>query len=297
MSVVDYYPFSGSRGRLRLGLSSIGLSDWIRYEDDFPDRIREKKKLISRYGKRVLDVRDDSIPSQNELLDSVLEFLQQHRTGWFEFSHNEVFSIRENTAYKISDYTSCPLELISYLVADDYCLLGEYGNGFRLVAACVCSPTWWELSQKMGKPLTAIHAPIANLEEKVGRMIRHFLKNLSAGECYLRSNWFLASVPDYCVFPDRSRMCEALAAVTQENIEHQLYLRCERQTFRKLEKTGHIAFGIKVYTDPVGIVRRCPAIAEDLVLALDTMKTAQKQALAIDIVEKPLRKYLDTVLM
>lgn len=297
MSVENYYPFNGRRGRLRLGLSPIELSDWIQYEDDFPDRIREKKKLINRYGKRVLDARDGSIPSQNALLDSVLEFLRQHRTEWFEFSHNEIFSIRENITYKISDYTACPLELISYLVADDYCLLEEYDNDFRLVAACVCAPTRWELSEKMGKPLTAIHAPVANLEEKIGRMICHFFKNLSVGECYMRSNWFLSEVSDYCIFPNRPKMRKSLAGITQENIESHLYLRCERQTFQKLKKTGHIAFGIKVYTAPVSIVRHCPAIAEDLVLALDTMNTAQKQALEIDIVEKPFRKYLDTVLL
>ena len=59
---------------------------------------------------------------------------------------------------------------------------------------------------------------------------------------------------------------------------------CEH--FRKLKNTGAIAFGIKVYTAPISIVRDNLAIAKDLIQALDTMNKEQKQALAIDVVEE-----------
>ena len=126
-------------------------------------------------------------------------------------------------------------------------------------------------------------------------MIRHFLKNLNFEDCYQRSNWFLFTRPEFCIFPDSFNMYEDLINVNLDNIEDHLYLRSERQTFRKLKDTENIVFGIKVYTAPISIVKEHTAIAQDLEIALNTMTAQQKQALGISFVEEPLRRYLEKV--
>ena len=295
MSVAKYYPFNGERGRLRLGLSSISIADWIQYEGDFASRIGDKKKLINHDRQRVLHALPESIFAQQELLALVLEYLRNHKADQFSISADKIFSVRENKNYKISDYEIAPLELVSYLAADDFCLLHEDEEDYKLVAACVCAPTWWDLSEKMNKPLTCIHAPITNLEESIGCMIRHFLKNLSYAEIYQRSNWFLITRPDICVFTESFNLNEDSKSIHSENIENHLYLRTERQTFRKLKKSGYIVFAIKVYTAPIGIIRQHRAIAEDLMMALGTMSNDQKHVLGITLVEEPLLNYLQTI--
>ena len=292
MSVAKYYPFSAERGRLRLGLSAIGFAEWIQYEEDFADRIIEKEKLIEENGKQVLDAMPDSLFVQQELLNVVLENIHLHHASRFNIAGNKVTSKKNNKSYIISDYENNPLELVSYLVADDYCVLEEDGKDYKLVAASVCAPTWWTLAEKIGKPLANIHAPIAGLEEKIGRMIWHFLQNLKVEDCYQRSNWFLFTRPDLCVFPYSFDMYEDMASINIENIEDRLYLRSERQTFRRLENTKAIAFGIKVYVEPISVIRKHPAIAKDLLTALNTLTTEQKQALGVSFVEKPLENYL-----
>ena len=186
--------------------------------------------------------------------------------------------------------------MASYLVSDDICLLRASGDDYKLVAASVCAPTWWDLPEKMGHPLTSIHAPIAGLENKIGRMIRHFLHKLNVEDCYQRSNWFLFTSPDLCVFPNSFDFYTDMAAINLENIETNLYLRSERQTFRRLENTKYIAFGIRVYVEPISIVKENPAIAEDLKIALDTMDRDQKSGLGISFVEQPLTAYLNQIL-
>ena len=295
MSVAKYYPFSGAKGRLRLGLKPISLPEWIQYEDDFSERVHQKKSLIKNQRLRVLNFLPESIEAQNELLQQLLKYLSGFQSHLFNVEKDKITSLKENITYTLSDYKDCPIELVSYLVVDDFCLLESNDEDFRLVAASVCAPTWWELSEKMGKPLTSVHSPIANLEETIGRMIRHFLKNLSFEDCYQRSNWFLFTRPDFCVFPDSFNMYEDLIDTNLENIEDLLYLRTERQTFRKLKNTKNIAFGIKVYTAPISIVKEHTAIAEDLLIALETMTAEQKQALGISFVEEPLRRYLEKV--
>lgn len=292
MSVAKYYPFNGARGRLRLGLGQIDRSEWIQYENNFVARIQEKKKLINAHGKRVLDAQEGSTAAQQELLKLVVSYLQEYKKDLFEVKDDKIINLHDNAIYKPSEFAACPLELISYLVVDDYCLLKNNGDDYKLVAASICAPTWWELSEKMGKPLTAIHAPIENLEQTIGRMIRHFLRNLSKGEFYQRSNWFLSTNPEFCVFPNQVKSVKKFSAITQDNIEEHLYLRTERQTFHKLNNSEHIAFGIKVYVDSIDIIKDQVAIAEDLMIAIKTMSEAQKQTIGIAAFEKPLTEYL-----
>ena len=292
MTVAKYYPHNGERGRLRLGLCEIELYEWLQYEEDFADRIHEKKDLIKIQARNVLDAIPDSIATQKEFLQLVLGHLHQHHADLFVVSDKKIESKQENVTYFLQDYDKCPLELVSYLVADDFCLLEESGDDYKLIAASVCAPTWWTLGDKMGKPLAYIHEPIANLEEKIGRMIRHFLRNLKVDDCYQRSNWFLFARPDLCVFPNKFDMYEDMYSINVENIQSRLFLRSERQTFRRLKDTNSIAFGIKVYVEPISVAKKHPAIAEDLMTAIKTMSSEQKPALGISFVEKPLLDYL-----
>ncbi len=293
MTVSKYYPFNGERGRLRLGLCEIEFSEWLQYEDDFANRIHEKKELIKYQAKNVLDAVPNSISAQKEFLHLVLEHIQQYHSNLFVISDKKVVSKKENSTYFLQDYEKCPLELTSYLVADDFCLLKENGEDYKLIAASVCAPTWWLLGEKMGRSLADIHEPIANLEEKIGRMIRHFLRNLKVDDCYQRSNWFLFARPDLCVFPNSFDMYEDMHAINIDNIQDRLFLRSERQTFRRLSVTNSIVFGIKVYIEPISVAKKYPAIAKDLMTALNTMTTKQKRVLGVSFVEKTLRDYLN----
>ena len=256
MSVAKYYPFNGERGRLRLGLNSIALSEWLLYGDDFKNRVQEKKQLIKSEGERVLCAMQNSIDAQQELLDLLLAHLIKYHSKEFDVTDESIHSRLDNLFYFYADYKNNPLELASYIAGDDICLLEEGSEDFKLVAASVCAPTWWDLQEKIGRSLSDIHAPIADLEEKIGRMIRHFLKNLKVDNCFQRSNWFLFTRPDYCVFPNSYDFYSDMKNVSLDNIESTLFLRIERQTFRRMEKSNHIVFGIKVYVEQISIIKK-----------------------------------------
>jgi hypothetical protein len=296
MSVVQYYPFNGSKNRLRLGLASIPAADWIQYDDDFAKRISEKKSLISEHPNRVIQSVDGSEAVQNELLQNILSFIAENKSDLFTVNDNAVRCHADDHEYTFNEYASAPLELISYLVPDDFCLLEQYDDDYRLVAASVCNPTYWELSEKMGSPLQDVHAPIPNLENTIGRMIRHFLAKLTIDDYFLRSNWFLTTDPNLPLFKDRYDLHNKTEDLNIDTIDKKLFLRCERQSFRKLKNTKNIAFGINIYVSPMSIVKQHNTIAEDLLLAINTMTIDQKKLLGINAYEKPLVEYLHGVL-
>ncbi len=295
MSVAQYYPFHGAKNRLRMGLSSIPACEWIAYEDDFSARITEKKRLIAEQKNRVIQSVEGSEAAQQELLGNILRFIKNYRSDLFTISSGSIISHSDNNVYDLSAFESNPLELISYLAGDDFCILDRFDDDYRLVAASVCAPTYWELSEKMGNPMREVHAPIPHLEEKIGHMIRHFFKNLEPDNYYQRSNWFLMSTPDLTLFKDNYDIHISADELHTGNIMNKLYIRCERQSFVKLKQTQNIVFGIKIYVSPLHIVNKYTDIAQDLLLAVNTMTAEHKNLMGIDAYEKVLVDYLKTV--
>lgn len=296
MSVAQYYPFHGAKNRLRMGLSSVPACDWITYEDDFSVRIMEKKRLIAEQKDRVIQSIEGSEAAQQELLNNILWFIKNYRTDLFTISNDSIISHCDNNFYKFSSFESRPLELISFLAGDDFCILDSLDDDYRLVAATVCAPTYWELSEKMGNPMREVHAPIPHLEAKIGHMIRHFFTNLAPDNYYQRSNWFLMSSPDLTLFKDNYDIHINADEFHAGNIMDKLFLRCERQSFVKLKQTQNIVFGIKIYVSPLNIVSEHTEIAHDLLLSVRSMTAEHKNLMGIDAYENALAGYLKSVL-
>ena len=279
-----------------MGLSSIPPSEWIKYDHDYSKRIYEKKYLINEQRDRVIQSIKGSEAAQHELLNEIILFIEKYQSDLFSVNANLISSYQDRQIYNLSEYKSTPLELISYLAIDDFCLLEEYNDDYRLVAASVCSPTYWELSEKIGRPMREVHAPIVSLEEKIGRMIRYFFTNLKSDDYFQRSNWFLMTTPDMSLFKDRYEMDININNFNIHNIMNKLYLRCERQSFRKLKQSKNIAFGIRIYVAPLSIVEKYTEIAEDLIMSINTMTADQRELFGVGSYEKILVSYLETVL-
>ncbi|MEM9502202.1 MAG: DUF3445 domain-containing protein [Pseudomonadota bacterium] len=136
---------------------------------------------------------------------------------------------------------------------EDMCLLtkGEGDDQYRLVGAAVAWPTDWHPKDKIGLPLRALHAPIAGYEEQLATGVDRFMDTLKPGAIYGRCNWFIAPTRERRWIADTSPE-QAFAHVTPNNAGDTLFVRSERQTLRRLRKTGAILFTIGVYVEPLG---------------------------------------------
>ena len=134
---------------------------------------------------------------------------------------------------------------------EDMCLLtlrpGD--EQYRLVGAAVAWPSDWTPAEKLGLPLRALHAPIQGYEEQLASGVDHFMARLKPGAIFGRANWFIAptEAKRWVAGPPD----EAFAHVTPENAGNTLFVRSERQTLRRLPKTGAILFTIGIYIEPL----------------------------------------------
>jgi hypothetical protein len=135
---------------------------------------------------------------------------------------------------------------------EDLCLLLAPGEGPPVfVAGAVGFPTDWRLRDKIGLPLTAVHAPIHGYAERLSGGVDHFMANLVAGPIFGRANWFVVPTDAWPYRPE-SDPAARFAHVRADNAGETLFVRCERQTLRRLPQSSAILFTIGVHVARLG---------------------------------------------
>ncbi len=136
---------------------------------------------------------------------------------------------------------------------EDFCILTQDapGSAYRLTGAAVGFPTDWQLAEKMGKPIGAVHEPIDGYAEQLSAGVDRFLDGLRAPHVFGRTNAFVVPNGLWRYLP-ADDPAERYAHVTPENAGETLYVRCERETLRRLPKSQAIVFTIGVHVAPLG---------------------------------------------
>jgi hypothetical protein len=121
----------------------------------------------------------------------------------------------------------------------------------RLVAASVAFPSGWRLADKLGLPIGAIHDPVPEYAPQIGRAVDRVTAALTAHRGLWRLNGSL--------FDDAALFRPAYPVRSgPPRVPDDVVLRVERQTLRKLPRTGAVVFTIRTFIDPLS------AIADDL---------------------------------
>jgi len=149
----------------------------------------------------------------------------------------------------------------------DFLLLKPDADGeIRLDGGCLCFPSSWRLTDKIGKPIEFIHGPVPGLNERIGPGIHKFLTGLKPGAASLRHNWGLARSAELNHHPDRS--LPRLDAATHAN---EVWLRVEHQALVALPQSAGVLFGIRVVNYAFAEVCADPVARIRLRRALETM--------------------------
>ena len=96
-----------------------------------------------------------------------------------------------------------------------------------------------------------------------------FLEQLQSDRIVWRANWNLVDDPSLhqpYVPEARRRLATTVAAVADV-----VHLRVERQTLRRLPRTGAIAFGIRVHQRPLRDLESQPEVLDRLLAAVDAL--------------------------
>jgi dimethylamine monooxygenase subunit A len=235
-------PYDGSAKPFTIGIRPIDIAQWLEIDDNFDRYIAEKRRLYREEFENVLVAEAGTEDAQVEVLELIERHLQQ-------FPKLDRSLRRDESDLGRVDI----LAQAALLIQDDLVLMRKSPEGWRLVAASLCFPSEWNLREKFGKPLHEVHGPVPNFNTgtRNAEMIERMFDNLRPDQLVLRWNWSLyGDARLYHPASDHGMK----RRFGDGDITGRVTLRLERQTLRKLPKSGDILFAIRIYIDPLEVL-------------------------------------------
>jgi hypothetical protein len=101
-----------------------------------------------------------------------------------------------------------------------------------------------------------IHRPVPRYAEQIGLPVDRLLERLTADRVLVRANWGLTD--GSALYDPEFR---SLLPPSYEQLADRIWLRIERQTLRRLERTGAVVFTIRTLHAPIAVLRADPEAA------------------------------------
>ncbi len=240
--------------RWRLGLRPLDLEAWLAVDEHYDAEVAEKRTIVDRFHSTVFRALpgDDVVAAAHEVYTAIATHLRHLDADRFG-----------DVPIEAPDGLH-PLDAAGRLVQEDLVVLVERDGALVCAGGSVCFPNRWHLAGKVGLTMAAIHEPVAHLNEQLGSPIDRALERLTPERSFWRLGYGLL---------DSDRLYQAVdgtAAPTPSGVAPADYfLRVERETLRRMPRTGCVLFTIHTYVNPVTDVPvdAAPRLAD----ALDAM--------------------------
>jgi len=208
-------------------------------DDAYAGQMALKAHLLARRRDDVFAQTPDAEAVGQEVLETALAHLP------LGFVREKGAVIRPD-GVRVSLEEDFPLIIAARLVQEDFCVLQKAdGAGEHvLTSAALCFPASWTLSEKLGRPLTAIHGPVDSYTTDMATRVQRMFHAIRPDRPLWRQNALLYADP--ALYQPRAE-----ADPRDEAHLDTPYLRSERQCLLCLPRTGAVVFSIHTYVVPL----------------------------------------------
>ncbi|KAG4440519.1 hypothetical protein IFR05_003989 [Cadophora sp. M221] len=253
----QYRPWKTGKYNMTMGIRRMPDEDWLAVHRVIDNLYKTEQQirnhLLETNHDGVLQCLPDANEACKEALDYIVNFLIRRYPTHFwlledraGYVHN---SITSKTFRFIEPYDQHPLAIAAQLTMEDINLLmqdtGENSNDYSLQASFSMAPAGWYIQERIGWPLWKIHGPVPLWSLKLRKSMEKFFLSLKVSNPVQRNNYFV-QIDDTMFqqepFADSSELPPKI-----EDIR----IRHERQTLRRLPRTGAIMFLVRTYLMPI----------------------------------------------
>lgn len=262
-------PYDGGSRLFEIGLRPLDLEEWIDIDETLREFLTEKARLIATERDEVFAAEAGTGDAQAE----VLELLVTHLPRRFPEAYRREGKAMAVAGRRIAlDADEPPLLSAARLVPEDLVLMRKGEAGWRLAAAAVCFPSSWSPREKFGRTMAEVHGPVPGFGagSRPNALIERMFDTLKPAIPVIRWNWSIYG-DDRLAHRDVAAPDTRRFGVKGETA----FLRAERQTLRKLPRSGDILFTVRILIDPLDALeqhsdgRRIAASLAGQLLALD----------------------------
>lgn len=260
---------------LAMGLGRVPESSWLVPDEHRDVELAERHRLLAERHDDVVGVLPGTEAAGQEVLALVRAWEARYRP--------DLARDAEPTG------GAHPLELAARRVQEDLVLMVPREGRHHLDAAVLCFPSHWRLADKLGGSALAIHGPVPRYREDLAERVDRYLERLRPEVIGARRNWSVHDSPALFA-PDPPRNPRPAVA---DEVGTRFWLRSERQTLRRLPRSGAVLFTIRVQQASFSALAQRPdvaaALAERLVRQPPELTEMNGLAPHVDVVVRWLR--------
>ncbi|KAF1812730.1 hypothetical protein P152DRAFT_473281 [Eremomyces bilateralis CBS 781.70] len=288
--ILQMRPFK-PKYHLTMALSPCSLSELVKVDSTYMDRIELRRSLIKNNRADVIGVNPVASPAIQELYSWLVEtYLPMRFPSMYAVEHrvSEPNTLRNRATGEVINLTPPPTSeealaiLGSHIDIDFLVLLPSTTHApsdappeppgssktqehapYILHAFITCFPAGFATAQKISNTLADIHIPVPGYD-KIRKSMDRFFATLPVGKIVQRANWSITtggelfvmagshmSEEEYALNKEEKEAVKEMAVEEVEENKKNIWVRCERQTLHRLPKTKALVFGVKTYVYPI----------------------------------------------
>lgn len=250
----------------RMGTRAIGEADWLLSDAHRDCELALRRQFVADGLDEVFASTADAYDAGEEAASVVIEWLARHRPV-ADLPDAPDDGAGEDRADEDGAVADHPLVRAGLQVQEDLCLMPRDETSWRLTARLVCFPTYWRLGEKMGRSQGTIRGPVPHYADELSDRVGLFFDRLAPDRIVARRNrGFSPPPPNPLLFVPHP----IPNGVELSYAPERLWLRSERQTLRRLPRSGAVLFTIKVQLAPVTELTERPELTERLLAMMES---------------------------
>ncbi|KAL8665523.1 MAG: hypothetical protein Q9202_002228 [Teloschistes flavicans] len=267
---LPYRPFKHGPYHITMGLRTMQWDEWIELDNHYLKFHDLKKRRIEERGDKCCRTAPEGFDGAVELLEELCSYLPQRYPSLYRQTATGIHNSLTNETFDITSrpLAEDPMRTASRLVQDDLAIMFEKPDGqYYLLAGSILLAGFWRLEDKFGMPLSEIHTSgdVPGFKEKLEKGMMNFFRRVQPQSPVLRNNYFVQVDDDlawsHSIGPEDALHDPATGKVVlqaegwssaekNKAIEHH-HFRSERQSLRRLPRSGGVVFTIRTYFHPV----------------------------------------------
>jgi alpha-1,2-mannosyltransferase len=245
-----------------MGIRPMPWDSWIELDNEYLSFQALKAQRIADRGPKCCRTAREALPAAIELLEELAAYLPERYPSLFVKTARGVKNLATGEKIDVSRLTvngvqEDSMQLSARLIQDDLAIMIERPDGkVYLLAGAILLAGFWRLEDKFGMSLDEIHTSgdVPGYEAKLKKGMGNFFKRIRPEKPVVRNNYFF-QVDDGLAWSESigSEYGEGIGWDTAEKgraVEHH-YFRSERQSLRRLPRSGGVVFTIRTYFLPV----------------------------------------------
>ena len=302
-----HFPFENPPFRLSMGLMKIPEQEWFEIFDQKERffQMKEKRKLLTNNHAEVFMANPIALKASQEALLLILKHLPAIRPDLYTQKDNTI-RVKPYLKFKGEEWSTNlnenklhPLDLAARLIQEDLIIMlpSDSNNdgtakGWWLAAGSIAFPSRWNLKEKFEQPMEIIHAPVPFYKDQLQESVNNFFNNMSGNTIYARRNWSLYDNPSLRQDINEHNKVGIPKLITSKNAGEKLWLRVERQTLRKLNKTEAILFTIRIHLRQLKNIVNEKGVANRLAKVLSALPRKMHEYKRTDLFSDSVKDYL-----